>query len=126
VTLGTGEKRELIVENLEEHRPDFFILDENIKMGLEAIEYEALNWRHISQDRIRYWDALNMVPQKYSRGNVNFSTGTLIQAIKLVSQVDLLPLATHAASQFRFQCYARITISTLVQKLSVAFILKCT
>jgi hypothetical protein len=29
------------------------ILDENIKIGLEAIEYEAVNWSHLSQDRIQ-------------------------------------------------------------------------
>jgi hypothetical protein len=54
VTHGTAEERGVIAENLEAKRPDMFILDENIKMGLEAIEYEAVNWSHAAQDRIRY------------------------------------------------------------------------
>jgi hypothetical protein len=57
MTLGRDERH----ENLQEMKPDMFILDENIKMGLEAIEYESVDGRHLAQDMSRYCAKMNMV-----------------------------------------------------------------
>jgi hypothetical protein len=45
MTLGRDERH----ENLQEMKPDMFISDENIKMGLEAIEYEGVDRRHLAR-----------------------------------------------------------------------------